>query len=172
MAQVRIELGAGEKGERRKEALKKLAFEAGFEYRGVGSIGKYICAIADGELGKQTLSERTWVLDLAEKVAELEPGWLQVVVIDECYGSVMMAKNVMMYVDKDDEGEGSTLEAETEKVDDEDNDGDEYGPEKEEKEEEKLKIYTEEEKALNWRENMFRKVLDREYGEGRGPLSR
>ena len=101
---ILINLGKDD-GERRKEALKRLAVEAGFEYRGQGSIGKYICALADGELGQQTFSEMPWLLDIGQKVAALEPEWLQLIAMNDCYGVVQSARNVMSFVTSEEEAQ-------------------------------------------------------------------
>jgi len=47
-----IHLGQGAEGQRRKEALEKIAALAGYTWGGKPSIGRWLVALADKELGK------------------------------------------------------------------------------------------------------------------------
>jgi len=50
---ILIDLGVGERGEQRKQALLALAEAKGHEWGGRPSIGKLIVALADSELKKE-----------------------------------------------------------------------------------------------------------------------
>jgi len=50
---ILIDLGIGERGERRKQALLDLAEREGHEWGGKPSIGRLIVAIADDEIERQ-----------------------------------------------------------------------------------------------------------------------
>jgi hypothetical protein len=89
---INIHLGDGNRGMRRKHALERLASEAGYEWGGNPSVGRWLCALADEKLKEEAvyyvqlvegtnaqtghLAERIRVLDgPAKGVHELTHGW-------------------------------------------------------------------------------------------------
>jgi len=65
---ILIDLGDGEKGQRRKAALLAIAERAGYEWGGKPSIGRMICAMADAEIKRQAIATCDEMLYAQERI--------------------------------------------------------------------------------------------------------
>lgn len=66
-----IDLGKGEKGERRHAVLKQLAADGGHNWSSKSSVGRMICALADAQLFYAVMSDNTNDTDSIEKITFL-----------------------------------------------------------------------------------------------------
>lgn len=63
MTQIRIDLGQGERGERRRIALEQIATERGFAWNNKPSIGRLIVAMADEQIAQDEPLKTVWAVD-------------------------------------------------------------------------------------------------------------